>query len=227
MRSGQHTVVVMGVVLIAAMVARLVRDADDLVVMVHGTAEHAVALREEVTQVVAQIGLRLAEEKTHTVHIDDGFDFLGFRIQRHTQWGTNRRRIYTYPSKRTMKTVRDKVKALTGRQTINRDPAAIFTRLGQILRGWTNYYRHGASKIAFSQLGHYLWHRVWKWLRRKHHRRHWRWLTRTYGTPGHRWGFAAGETVLFEPAKVAIVRYRYRGDQIPTPWGQRTRAPAA
>ncbi len=206
---------------------RLVRYADDLVVMVHGTAEHAVALREEVTQVVAQIGLRLAEEKTHTVHIDDGFDFLGFRIQRHTQWGTNRRRIYTYPSKRTMKTVRDKVKALTGRQTINRDPAAIFTRLGQILRGWTNYYRHGASKVAFSQLGHYLWHRVWKWLRRKHHRRHWRWLTRTYGTPGHRWGFAAGETVLFEPAKVAIVRYRYRGDQIPTPWGQRTRAPAA
>ncbi|WP_342769150.1 group II intron maturase-specific domain-containing protein [Flexivirga caeni] len=125
---------------------RLVRYADDLVVMVHGTAEQANALRDEVSQVVALIGLRLAEEKTHTVHIDDGFDFLGFRVQRHTQWGTNRRRVYTYPSNRAVKTVRRKVKELTGRQTINQDPAAVFTRLGQILRGWTNYYRHGRRR---------------------------------------------------------------------------------
>jgi RNA-directed DNA polymerase len=206
---------------------RLIRYADDLVVMVHGNAEHAYAVRDEVAGVAARIGLRLAEDKTHTVHIDDGFDFLGFRIQRHTQWGTDRRRVYTYPSAKAVKTVQAKVKELTGRQTINRNPATVFALLGQTLRGWTNYYRHGASKIIFSELEHYLWHRVWRWLRRKHHRRHWRWITRTYASPHNRWGFTAGGRELFNPAKVSIQRYRYRGNTIPTPWSTPTSLPAA
>ncbi len=56
---------------------RLVRYADDFVVMVHGTREHAEALRAEVTQVLAPLGLRLAADKTSVVHLDEGFDFLG------------------------------------------------------------------------------------------------------------------------------------------------------
>lgn len=205
---------------------RLVRYADDLTVMVFGTREQAGALRDEVADVAAAIGLRLAEDKTRTVHIDDGFDFLGFHIQRHTQWGTDRRRVYTYPCDKAVKTVRSKVKALTGRQTLNMDPDKVFVLLGQTLRGWTNYFRHGASKITFSELEHYLWHRVWKWLRRKHRRRHWRWITRTYGTPHNRWGFAANGRELFNPAKVPIQRYRYRGNTIPTPWSTRHTTPA-
>ncbi|WP_017578719.1 group II intron reverse transcriptase/maturase [Nocardiopsis valliformis] len=197
---------------------RLVRYADDLVVVVFGTREHAQALRVEVADVAAKIGLRLAEDKTHTVHIDDGFDFLGFRIQRHTQWGTDRRRIYSYPSDKAVKSVRSKVKALTGRQTMNMEPRKIFIRLGLLLRGWTTYFRHGASKIAFSDLEHYVWHRVWKWLRRRHRRKNWRWIARTYGTPHNQWGFAAEGVELFNPAKVSIIRYRYRGKAIPTPW---------
>src|SRR5271165_5254534 len=51
------------------------------VIMVHGTRQHAEALREEAAAVLAPLGLRLAEEKTRTVHIDEGFDFLGFTIR--------------------------------------------------------------------------------------------------------------------------------------------------
>ncbi|GAA4897857.1 group II intron reverse transcriptase/maturase [Streptomonospora salina] len=201
---------------------RLVRYADDLVVLVHGTVGHAHALRGEVADVAARLGLRLAADKTRTVHIDDGFDFLGFRIQRHTQWGTDRRRVYSYPSVKAAKAVRAKVKEMTGRQTMNMDPAVVFTRLGQILRGWTNYYRHGASKIAFSELDHYVWHRVWKWLRRRHRRRHWRWIVRTYGSPRDRWGYAADGVDLFRPAAVPIQRYLYRGNAIPLPWSRQS-----
>jgi RNA-directed DNA polymerase len=200
---------------------RLVRYADDLAVMVFGTREHAEALRDEVTGVAATIGLRLAEDKTRTVHIDDGFDFLGWHIQRHTQRGSNRRMVYTYPSDKAVTSVRSRVKELTGRQTMNMAPGTVFTLLGQRLRGWTTYFRHGASKITFSELEHYLWHRVWKWLRRRHRRRHWRWITRTYGSPHNRWGFTADGVELFNPAKVPIRRYRYRGNTIPTPWSAR------
>src|SRR3954449_294023 len=61
---------------------RLVRYADDFVVMVHGAREHAEAIREEVAAVLATLGLRLSAAKTQVVHLDEGFDFLGWRIQR-------------------------------------------------------------------------------------------------------------------------------------------------
>ena len=61
---------------------RIVRYADDFVVMVNGTREHAEALWDEIGEVLAPMGLRLSEAKTKVCHIDEGFDFLGWRIQR-------------------------------------------------------------------------------------------------------------------------------------------------
>jgi RNA-directed DNA polymerase len=80
---------------------KLVRYADDFVVMVHGSRDDADALWDEVATVLAPIGLRLSEEKTRVCHIDEGFDFLGWRIQRRTWKGRNgKKAIYTYPSKK-------------------------------------------------------------------------------------------------------------------------------
>jgi RNA-directed DNA polymerase len=50
------------------------------VVPVAGTREHAEALRADVAAVLAPMGLRLSVAKTRIAHIDEGFDFLGFRI---------------------------------------------------------------------------------------------------------------------------------------------------
>ena len=61
-------------------VMRLVRYADDFVIMIGGTRKHAEALREEVAAVLEPIGLRLSADKTRICHIDEGFDFLGWRI---------------------------------------------------------------------------------------------------------------------------------------------------
>jgi RNA-directed DNA polymerase len=67
---------------------RLVRDADDFVVMVNGAREHTEAIREEVAAVLATLGLRLSDAKSSVVHLDEGFDFLGWRIQRLRKRGT-------------------------------------------------------------------------------------------------------------------------------------------
>ena len=48
---------------------RIVRYADDFVVMVSGSQSHAEALREQVAAVLAPIGLRLSETKTKVCHI--------------------------------------------------------------------------------------------------------------------------------------------------------------
>ena len=62
-----------------------------------GTKADAEALREEIAEVLSTMGLRLSEEKTLITHIDEGLDFLGWRIQRHRKRGTGRYYVYTYP----------------------------------------------------------------------------------------------------------------------------------
>jgi RNA-directed DNA polymerase len=42
------------------------------------------------------MGLRLSPEKTLITHIDDGLDFLGWRIQRHRKKGTREQYVYSY-----------------------------------------------------------------------------------------------------------------------------------
>jgi RNA-directed DNA polymerase len=59
--------------------------------MVAGTRAHAEALKDEVAAALATMGLRLSDAKTRICHIDEGVDFLGWRIQRHQQRGSTRR----------------------------------------------------------------------------------------------------------------------------------------
>jgi RNA-directed DNA polymerase len=193
---------------------RLVRYADDFLVMVAGTRAHAEALKDEVAAVLATIGVRLSETKTRIVHIDEGLDFLGFRIQRQRKRGTNKRFVYTYPSKTALLAVCDKVRTLTKGPT-NQSLTELLHRINPVLRGWTSYFKHGVSKATFSYLDTFAWRRVVGWLRRKHHRTGWKWLRRRY-LPG--WRPTEGTVTLFNPAKVTVSRYRYRGTRIPSPW---------
>jgi RNA-directed DNA polymerase len=62
---------------------RLVRYADDWCLMVRGTRTHAETLKEDIAAVLATMGLRLSPDKTLITHINEGLDFLGWRIQRH------------------------------------------------------------------------------------------------------------------------------------------------
>jgi RNA-directed DNA polymerase len=97
-------------------VMRLIRYADDFAVMVAGTRGDAEALWDEISSVLAPMGLRLSEAKTRVCHIDEGFDFLGWRIQRRAWRGrTGRRAVYTYPSKKALASVMAKVRSLTRR----------------------------------------------------------------------------------------------------------------
>ena len=194
---------------------RLVRYADDFVVMVAGTEAHAEDLRDQVAAALAPIGLRLSEAKTMTVHIDQGFEFLGFRIQRQRQQGSNRRYVYTWPSKKSLASILAKVKAIT-RMGTNQSLSELLRRINQVLRGWTNYFRHGVSSRTFSHLHQFTWERIVHWLRRKHSRATWKQLKRRY--LANNWWPEHDGVSLFNCGTVPITRYRYRGAKIPTPW---------
>jgi RNA-directed DNA polymerase len=60
---------------------RVVRYADDFVILVHGTRDDVQALHEEIADVLEPMGLRLSPAKARIVHMSEALDFLGFRIQ--------------------------------------------------------------------------------------------------------------------------------------------------
>ena len=185
-----------------------------LVVLVAGSRMHAEALRVEVAAVLAQIGLRLSESKTRICHIDEGFDFLGYRIQRHRKRGASKSFIYTYPSKKALAAVKTKVHGMTQGST-HQSLVTLLKRLNPVLRGWTNYFRHGVSSKTFAYLRAFAWRRVVCWLCRKAHRSNWAELRRRFL---RNWWPTQDEVILFNPAAVPVARYRYRGAMIPSPW---------
>jgi len=195
---------------------RLIRYADDFVIVVTGERKDAERLREEVAAVIAPMGLRLAPEKTRVVHIDHGFDFLGFNIRRMRRRGSNKWFVYTKPSAKAIATVKGRVKAMTYRSTLHREPGYLMEYLGRVLRGWANYFRHGVSKAVFAGIDSYAWERITNWLRKKH-RIGWPELRRRFCLPGT-WRLVADGVRFTGAASVPVVRYRYRGYRIPTPW---------
>ncbi len=115
---------------------RLVRYADDFLVMIAGTRDDAEVLWGELAAVLDPMGLCLSEEKTRVCHIDEGFDFLGWHIQRRRQRGrTGKRAVYTYPSKKSLTSVTAKVRSLTRRHR-HRTLADLLRQLNPVLRGW-------------------------------------------------------------------------------------------
>lgn len=196
---------------------RIIRYADDFAIMVCGSRAHADALWEEVAAVLAPLGLRLSETKTRVCHIDEGFTFLGFRIQRRTRQGTSKKCVYTYPSKKALLSVMAKVRALTSRSR-HQSLEDLLRQLNLVLRGWCAYFRHGVSKATFHFLDAYAWRRVTAWLRKRHKGISWKELYRRYltGRPGNR--PAENGIVMFDTAQVEVTRYRWRAGNIPTPW---------
>jgi RNA-directed DNA polymerase len=145
-------------------------------------------------------------------HIDEGLDFLGWRIQRHRKRGVGKRYVYVYPAKKALAAVMAKIK-LACRKNTNQPLGLLLHQLNRMLRGWTAYFKYGCSNATFGYLRSYLWKEITRWQARKHRRTPWKHLRRRYGI----WP-ADGGIGLFDPGRVSAKRYYYRGTHIPTPW---------
>ena len=196
---------------------RIVRYADDFAVLVHGSQQDAEALREEIADVLATLGLRLSESKTQVVHMSEGFSFLGFHIQWRRKKGTNKWHVYTFIDKRPVRSVKAKIRALT-RRTSQQDLGYVLTGLNMVMHGWANYFKHAVAKNVFAMLDNFAWWRVIRMLQVRHH---WRWkdVRRQFTTPTGKWvPITAGEVELRRIAAIPVTRYRWRGSKIPNPW---------
>jgi group II intron reverse transcriptase/maturase len=152
----------------SAPLGALVRYADDFVIICR-TKRACIEAEARIRVILARFGLQLHPEKTRRVELYDGkegFDFLGCHLHKRLSgkiWERERKRLYflhRWPSARSMKRIRQRVKELTPRGRCHADIRDVITQLNPILRGWGNYFRTGNAAKRFNQLDSHVYRRL-------------------------------------------------------------------
>ncbi len=145
----------------------LVRYADDFVVLCRSAAQADQASRRAAA-LLGELGLELHPDKTRVVDLREGregLDFLGCHLHARMSgrlW--EQRRIVRYylhrwPSQRSMKRARERVRHLTDRRWVGSELEDVIGALNLFLRGWGNYFRTGNAAQKFRQMDR---HVVWR-----------------------------------------------------------------
>jgi RNA-directed DNA polymerase len=145
----------------------MVRYADDWLVASNDTIAGVRQTVEEIRDFLeTELRLELSKEKTKITHVNDGFDLLGFRIQRVKPEG--RWVVHHRPTEKSKRRVKKKIKELTSRNWTWMDEYTRLTTLNAIVRGWAEYYRYTSLVCDIEEITRYTWFRYLQWLLGKH-----------------------------------------------------------
>ncbi|HCE7101334.1 group II intron reverse transcriptase/maturase [Pseudomonas aeruginosa] len=197
----------------------VVRYADDFVV----TAASKELLEDEVKPWVEQFlsvrGVALSREKTQTVHIHQGFDFLGWNFRKYVPKSPYRKaKLLIKPSKKNVTAFYRKVgEIIKNSGALTQD--ALIGQLNPVLKGWAQYHSPVVAKQTFSKLDSLIFWRLWRWAKRRHSKKSADWIRKKYfrSIGGQNWVFAYpyknGKEEkqyrrLYKLAETAIVRHK-------------------
>jgi len=149
---------------------RLLRYADDFVLLWNGTKQGAHALKERFAAFLQdELHLELSAEKTLVTHADEGFDFLGFHARRFSDYG--KPVLIIRPSRKSVQRFKEVVRAMTDRTTLSWNAESLVTHLNLYLRAWGSYFRYCNFTRTAGTLDRFVWDRVFYWLCKKHQSR--------------------------------------------------------
>ena len=168
----------LGSVRAAGAKVNVVRYADDFVITGNSQEVLAKTVRPWVEQFLRKRGLTLSEEKTQLVHIDEGFEFLGWNFRKYS--GT----LLTKPSRKNANAFYDKASSIIER-SLSVPTELLIGKLNPVLRGWAEYHKGVVAKKAFSSLDHKIFWRLMRWGLRRHPRHSRQWVLEHYW---HRFG---------------------------------------
>jgi RNA-directed DNA polymerase len=186
----------------------VVRYADDFVVT--GVSKEVLEreIRPWVESFLAMRGLQLSEEKTRIVHIDEGFDFLGWNFRKY------REKLLIKPAMKNVKSFYRKVaETISGNKTVKQ--AELIRLLNPMLRGWAQYHQPVVAKQAYSRMEHLVFRKLWRWAKRRHPNKNAAWVKRTYfhQVGGRDWVFSA-PVVHEDGGKGLLELYQISGTDI-------------
>ena len=147
---------------------RLTRYADDWVITCKSVAEARAAVAAAL-RILKQLGVVLHPQKTRIVHVQHGFEFLGYKIKRGKALGLPASKIrsqarsgalYAYPREKSICRFKDQVRQRTKRRVPLRTRELI-AELNPVLRGWGEYYKRAHVRKLFHQLDGWVRRRIW------------------------------------------------------------------
>jgi RNA-directed DNA polymerase len=163
----------------------VVRYADDFVVPCGSQELLETEIRPWIEAFLAKRGLRLSQAKTKIVHIDQGFDFLGWNFRKYEE------KLLIKPSKKNVKAFYEKLRKVIGEHLMVRQEDMI-RLLNPILRGWAQYHSPVVAKQAFSRMESLLFWRLMRWAKRRHPNKSAGWVRQKYwrSVGDRQWVFA-------------------------------------
>jgi len=130
--------------------ARIVRYADDFVVLCKGKVDEPLAA---VRYVLDRLDLTLNESKTRIVDArQESFNFLGFAIRVSKSWRTGKSYRHICPAPKSLAKIMDRITQLTGRDRTPIPLEDIVGSMNATLRGWTNYFHYRNSSKALRKV---------------------------------------------------------------------------
>jgi group II intron reverse transcriptase/maturase len=142
----------------------LVRYCDDFVVLCK-TEKACREAERRMRKVLRELKLELHPDKTKRVDLGwgkQGIDFLGCHLRKRFSgpvWEKSRKRVYVlqrWPSTKSMKRIRLRLKDLTSRSRCHVDPRALIAEINPVLRGWGQYFRTGNAADKFNEIDKYV-----------------------------------------------------------------------
>ena len=163
----------------------LIRYADDFVIT-GATKEMLEEVRKMIEGFLKDRGLTLSEEKTKLVHIEEGFDFLGWNLRKYEG------KLLIKPAKKNVQAFLRKVRGIIRDNKTAKQENLIYL-LNPVIKGWANYHQNQVAKKTFSKVDSAIWKQLWQWAGRRHQGKGLRWIKDKYFiTQGLRdWVFAA------------------------------------
>lgn len=150
----------------------LIRYADDFVVT-GPTRETLETIKTTIEEFLRERGLKLSQEKTKIVHIEEGFDFLGWNIRKYDG------KLLIKPAKKNVQAFLRKVREIIKTAKTAKQETLI-AQLNPVIRGWANYHRNQVAKETFNKVDHITWKQLWQWACRRHPNKSISWIKQKY-----------------------------------------------
>jgi len=165
-----------GVSKVSKLKVGIVRYADDFIVTGASKELLETEIMPWIVNFLATRGLRLSAAKTKIVHIDEGFDFLGWNFRKYSG------KLLIKPSKKNAEAFYEKLRK-TISENIGTKQKDLIRLLNSMLRGWAQYHSPVVAKEAFSRMESLLFWRLRRWAKRRHPKKSGEWIRQKYWRP--------------------------------------------
>jgi hypothetical protein len=173
----------------------------------------AMGLKEE-------LRLELSETKTLVTPVTKPMRFLGHHVRVRPHPSGGRLVSTTVIPRDKSHQLRETIKHIFRRATIQNSLANRLKVLNPRVRGWCYFYRHAwGAKHVFAAIDRYVWQTIFRWLQKKHRRAPVRVILARYGwrKPGQRmFRWRDGATAPVEGAKIRVGQYRHCWERPPS-----------